>query len=118
MTEKQDLFGQELRKLRKKANYTQDQLAKLAGISAAYVSQLETSNKKPTDGVITKLSRALEIPENHLLMKVDKIKMDFASTFAFTKEAASDLIAKLSDKEWDDLQSYLAFLQVKSAIKD
>ena len=51
-------------------------------------------------------------------MKVDKIKMDFASTFAFTKEAASDLIAKLSDKEWDDLQSYLAFLQVKSAIKD
>jgi transcriptional regulator with XRE-family HTH domain len=118
MKEKRNLFGQELRKLRKEAIYTQDQLAKFARISASYISQLETGGKKPTDRVITKLAGALDIPENRLLMKVDKIKMDFASTFVFTKETASDLIAKLPDKEWEDLQNYLAFLKVKSAIKD
>ncbi len=116
MTEKQNDFGDELRKLRKAAGYTQAHLAKLAGISTAYVSQLETGEKEPTDRVITKLSGPLDIPENHLLIKVGKIKMDLAGTLATGRKEAPELLTKLSDEQWEELLTYLAYIQVKASI--
>jgi len=116
MTEKRNLFGQELRKLRKEARYTQDQLAKLARISASYISQLETDKKKPTDRVITKLSDALNIGENQLLIKVGKLKMDLAGTLAIRRNEAPELLTKLSDEQWEELLTYLAYMKVKASI--
>jgi transcriptional regulator with XRE-family HTH domain len=72
MADNQNIFGQELRRLRKGLKLKQAQLAKLALISAAYISQLETGEKKPTDRVIAKLCGALDIPENRLLIKIGK----------------------------------------------
>ena len=118
MTEKQNLFGQELRKLRKEARYTQDQLAKFAGISASYISQLETGNKDPTDRVITKLSGPLDIPENHLLITIGKIKMDLAGTLATERKEAPEIISSLSDEQWKELLTYLAYIKVKSSMID
>lgn len=116
MTEKQNLFGQELRKLRKEARYTQDQLAKFAGISASYISQLETGNKDPTDRVITKLSGPLDIAENHLLIKIGKLKMDLAGTLAIGRNEAPELLATISDEQWKELLTYLAYIKVKSSL--
>jgi len=116
MTEKQNLFGQELKKLRKEARYTQDQLAKFAGISASYISQLETGNRDPTDRVITKLSGPLDIPENHLFITIGKIKMDLAGTLATERKEAPDLLINLSDEEWEELLTYLAYIKVKASI--
>lgn len=115
--EKQNLFGVELRKLRNDAKYTQAQLAKLAGISAAYVSQLETGKKEPTDRVITKLSDALNIPENQLLIKVGKLKMDFAETLAISRNESVELLSALSDEQWEELLTYLAYIKLKSSIR-
>ena len=46
MMEQRNLFGKELKKLRKEARYTQGQLAKFAKISVSYISQLETGTKQ------------------------------------------------------------------------
>lgn len=116
MIGKQTPFSQELRKLRKEAKYTQVKLAQLAGISAAYISQLETGEKKPTDRVITKLSDALNIEENRLLIKVGKLKMDLAGTLAIRRNEAPDLLTNLSDEEWEELLTYLAYMKVKASI--
>jgi len=116
MTGKQTLFGQELKKLRKEAGYTQEELGKRAGISASYVSQLETGNKEPTDKVITKLSGPLDIPENHLLLTVGKIKMDLVSTLATDLKEAPEILSALSDQEWERLLTDLATIKVKASI--
>jgi len=116
MTEKQNLFGQELWKLRKEARYTQDQLAKLAEISPSYISQLENGKKDPTDRVITKLSDALNIEENRLLIKVGKLKMNLAGTLAIGRNDAPELLTNLSDEEWEELLTYLAYMKVKASI--
>ena len=57
MDEKENAFGKELRKLRREGSikYTQNELAKLAGVTASYISQLETGEKRPTLKVIHKL---------------------------------------------------------------
>ena len=118
MTEKQNLFGQELRKLRKEAKYKQAELAKLAGVSGAYISQLETGKKKPTDRVITKLSGALDIPENRLFIKIGKLKMDLAATLAIGRKEAPKILTSLSDEQWEELLTYLAYIKVNASITD
>lgn len=45
---------------RVKKGYTQDVLAKLAGISAPQLSNIEQGKNKPTSTTLYKLSRALE----------------------------------------------------------
>jgi transcriptional regulator with XRE-family HTH domain len=116
MTEKQNLFGQELRKLRKEAGYTQEELAKLAGISGAYISQLETAEKRPTDRVITKLSGPLDVPENRLFITIGKVKMDLAATLAISRKEAPQILTSLTDKQWEELLTYLAYIKVKASI--
>jgi transcriptional regulator with XRE-family HTH domain len=105
-----------LKEIRKSLGLTQIQLSLSAKISAAYVSQLETGKKQPTDRVITKLCAALEIPENRLLIKIGKVKMDFAGTFKTNKRDVKSLINSLSDEQLDELQKFLAYLTIKSTI--
>ena len=116
MARKQNPFGDELKRRRKDAKYTQVQLAKIARISTGYISQLETGKKKPTDRVITKLSDALNIEENQLLILVGKIKMDLAGALAIRQDEASELLTNLSGEEWDELRTYLAYIKVKASI--
>ena len=114
--ENQNLFGEELKKLRKEAKYKQAELAKLAGVSGAYISQLETGKKKPTDRVITKLSGPLDVQENRLLITVGKIKMDLAGTLSTERKEAPKILSSLSDEEWEELLTYLAYIKVKASI--
>lgn len=118
MADKQNTFGQELRKLRKGLELRQDQLAELAGISAAYVSQLETGEKQPTDRVITKLCGALDIPENRLLIKIGKMKMDLAATLATRRKEMPKILSSLTDDQLEELLIYLAYIKVKASITD
>jgi transcriptional regulator with XRE-family HTH domain len=118
MSDKQNIFGQELRRLRKEVKLRQIQLAKLAGISAAYISQLETGKKKPTDRVMAKLCGALDIPENRLLIKIGKIKMDLAATLAVRRKEMPKMLTSLSDDQLEELLTYLAYIKVKASIID
>ena len=61
-------FGEVIRSRREELGLTQDQVAPRAGISKPYLSNIETDRVKnpPSDGVLSKLERALEFPEGEL----------------------------------------------------
>jgi len=74
--------------------------------------------KQPTDRVITKLNRTLDIHENHLSAKIGKLKMDLATTLAIDREDAPTIFTSLSYKQWQELLTYLAYIKVKASITD
>jgi transcriptional regulator with XRE-family HTH domain len=57
-----------IKKLREAQGLTQEQLAKKAGLSQAYLSQLEAGDKKhPSLPALKRLARALGVPVGELL---------------------------------------------------
>lgn len=64
-------FGRNIRKLRLKKNWSQEQLADAAGLHRTYVSEIERGERNPTITVIEKFGLALEVrPE--VLFKADE----------------------------------------------
>lgn len=61
-------FGEELRKIMKDQGVKAITLARRMGVSCAYVSQLLTGIRKPGRETLLKLSKALEIPPERLLV--------------------------------------------------
>lgn len=114
--EKSD-FCKELKKLRKDRHYTQKELAKIAGVSKIYINLLENGKRKPSDKIITKLCKVLNVEENILLITIGKIKMDIFGALAIKKENAPEFLTKLSDEEWKELINYLAYMKIKASIQ-
>lgn len=56
-----------LRRTRKAKRLSQETLAKRAGVSRVYVSNLEAGKYDPTVGVLKRLARALGVPVTELL---------------------------------------------------
>jgi transcriptional regulator with XRE-family HTH domain len=54
-------FGRRLRQGRQAQQWTQDQLARRAGLSSHYVGRLERGEYDPTLGVVVRLARALRV---------------------------------------------------------
>ncbi len=65
-------FGLALREFRKKAGFTQEQLALEAGIERNYVSLIELGRNQPTISVIFKLAIALNIKPSKLIVATEK----------------------------------------------
>lgn len=68
----QRAFCQNLRQRREEVGMTQQQLARTAGLSYNFVSQVERGVKQPTLGTIAKLAKALEMPPHLLLFEKAK----------------------------------------------
>ncbi len=62
MNERQLNFGAKIRFFRKTQNISQEQLAKIVGVSCGYISNLENGKINPTLSTITKLSTAVGAP--------------------------------------------------------
>lgn len=62
MTEKKKLTWQELRVLREKDGHSLTSLAKAAGMSLGYLSDLENGRREPNATVTKKLAVALNVP--------------------------------------------------------
>lgn len=61
-------LGRVLRNLRAAKGWTQEQLAKKAGMTRAYVAKLETGGKRnPSLAILQRLARALGVPVGELL---------------------------------------------------
>ena len=118
MNEPTNDFGRELRRLRREREfkYTQVQLAALAGITASYVSQLETGDKDPTVSVIHKLSPHLGVPSNHLLRIIGMVEMDLAGTFANNRVQVKYKIPGLTEQQVEELADYLTYLEFKASV--
>lgn len=66
------MIGKELRRARKKAGLSQEQLAEEAGIHRTYVSLLERDMKSPTVDVLLRICNALEIKASDILKRIDE----------------------------------------------
>jgi transcriptional regulator with XRE-family HTH domain len=60
-------FGVNLRRLRIKANLSQERLALLAGLHRTEVSLLERGRREPRIGTVVRLAGPLEVSSNDLL---------------------------------------------------
>jgi transcriptional regulator with XRE-family HTH domain len=67
-----EAFGIVLRELRKRAEFTQENLAFEAGIERNYVSLIELGRNQPTISVIFKLANALNIEPYKLIKLVEQ----------------------------------------------
>ncbi|WP_254510218.1 helix-turn-helix domain-containing protein [Anatilimnocola floriformis] len=65
------MLGDELRKARKAAGVTQEQLAFDAEIDRTYVSQLENDKKSPTIDVFFRICDALGISASTLIASIE-----------------------------------------------
>ena len=64
-------MGEVLRKARKKAGLTQEELAFKAGISREYVSMLEGDKKSPTVETLFRVCKALGVRPSSIIAKIE-----------------------------------------------
>lgn len=64
-----EILGSNVRQLRQKKNWSQEELAGRADLSQTYVSQLESGQRAVTIDVLDQLARALGVPPDQLLKK-------------------------------------------------
>lgn len=67
-------FGEELRRLRKERELSQEALAERAGLAADYLGFIERGENVATLTVMLKLADALGVPPSRLLRPFDKRK--------------------------------------------
>jgi HTH-type transcriptional regulator, competence development regulator len=108
-------FGALLRQAREVRELSGSDAARAAGISAAYLSKLESDAvKKPSPQVLHRLSEVLAVPYTEL-MRLSGYPMPVAvaghSDAARTIGAA--LFADLTDDERDELLEYLAWYRAR-----
>jgi transcriptional regulator with XRE-family HTH domain len=65
------MMGQELRKARRKAGLTQEQLSFRAGVSRPYISELERDRKSPTVDTLFRICDALQASAADIVRRVD-----------------------------------------------
>ena len=66
------LFGENLRKLRKEANLTQDELSEKLEISQKHLSKIETGSQFASAQLISKITNVLEINPSQLFEVLDE----------------------------------------------
>lgn len=66
-------FGRTLRKFRKAAQLTQEQLSLSANLQRNYVSELELGQKQPSVTTLLKLARALKVSPAEFIECIDEL---------------------------------------------
>jgi transcriptional regulator with XRE-family HTH domain len=94
-------FGQVLRQLRRKAGKTLGDMARLLGVSAVYVSDVERGNRKPfTRDRILKIADHLGADPNELLRAADRergvIEYDISKASPLAVEVVGGLVTGLA----------------------
>lgn len=67
-------FATNLTRLRRAADWTQEQLAEEAGVDRAYISRLEAGKKNASIDLIERLAKALRVEAAELLKASPKAK--------------------------------------------
>ena len=65
------VFRDRLRMVRKRRGFSQDDLAKRAGLQASAISHFETGTRKPSFNNLLRLADALEITTDYLVGRAD-----------------------------------------------
>jgi transcriptional regulator with XRE-family HTH domain len=106
-------FGTLLRQTREVRELSSSDAARAAGISAAYLSKLESDAvKKPSPHVLHQLSEVLAVPYAEL-MRVSGYPVPEANGSDAAPTFGAALFADLSDDERDELIEYLAWYRAR-----
>jgi transcriptional regulator with XRE-family HTH domain len=62
-------FGASIKKYRMKANLTQERLSSMVGVQSTFLSALENDKKEPSITLIKKISSALKVPVELVLLE-------------------------------------------------
>ena len=65
------LFGVALRRVRRAAGMSQEQLGLNAGVQRNFISLIETGQNQPTIGTVAKLARALGLKASELVAEAE-----------------------------------------------
>lgn len=98
-----DAFGEFIKSQRKLAEMSQRELAKLADLSDAYLSQLERGLHEPSVRVLNGLSDALNVPTDRLLRFLGRNPAEEAADDVVTTEKAILLDDDLTDVQKQSL---------------
>jgi transcriptional regulator with XRE-family HTH domain len=108
-------FGDFIKSQRKLAELSQRELAKLADLSDAYLSQLERGLHEPSVRVLHGLSDALNVPAGRLLRFLGRNDDDVDAEDAVTTEKAILLDDDLTDVQKQSLLDiYRSFITANS----
>lgn len=66
-------FGAALRRLRRAAGMTQEQLGLEAGVQRNFISLIETGQNQPTINTIARLARALGMKASELVAEAERV---------------------------------------------
>lgn len=73
----QNILGEKIKEIRKSRNMTQEQFASLTGISAGYISEIETGTKyNVSNKILSKLSTSLNVSLDYLLSDAHETQKD------------------------------------------
>ncbi len=93
------LFGQVLKKNRKKAGYSQEKFALKSDVHRTYISSVERGLKSPTLEIVNKLVAALDLTFGDFYRQVDSLnnfkKIDLTNT-RFDKDTSQQIIDNLN----------------------
>lgn len=98
-------LGENVRNERRKQKYTQEQLSEKVGISAVFLSQIETGSKKPSFETIYKIADELHITIDSLINLPDNQTLDSIRINSLLKDR--------SEKEKQFLYDTINFLLSK-----
>src|SRR2546428_11177605 len=106
-------FGSVLKQAREVRELSAIDAARAAGISAAYLSRLESDAvKKPSPHVLHQLSEALAVPYAEL-MRLSGYRVPGDPDDKAAETVSTALFADLSDDERDELLEYLAWYRAR-----
>ena len=106
-------IGRLLKRTRQVRALSATDVARKAGISAAYLSKLENDAvKKPSPHVLHKLSEALNVPYNDLL-RLSGYPLPHEPDRDPLHSIGSALFADLTEDERDELVEYLAWYRAR-----
>jgi transcriptional regulator with XRE-family HTH domain len=106
-------FGALLRQAREVRELSGSDAARAAGISAAYLSKLESNAvKKPSPHVLLQLSEALALPYAEL-MRLSGYRVPGEATAQPADAVSAALFADLTEDERDELLEYLAWYRAR-----
>jgi HTH-type transcriptional regulator, competence development regulator len=106
-------FGTLLRQAREVRELSASDAARGAGISAAYLSKLESDAvRKPSPHVLHQLSEVIQIPYAEL-MRLSGYPVPEADDAVAVPTVGATLFADLTDDERDELLEYLAWYRAR-----
>lgn len=97
-----EVFAQRLRQERKKADLTQEDVAKMLGVTKMTISQYETGKRNPDLETLKKLALIFRVPTDYLLgspghevMELTAEEHDLVMAYRYMDDVARGMVTRL-----------------------